>query len=242
MTQGLEAHGLGFRRAGRQILDGISLSLGPGDMVALLGPNGAGKTSLIRILLGLLPPQQGEVWLDGTPLTQWDRRAVARRLAYVPQRHRAVFPFSVSEIVAMGRVPVSGWTLRAADRPTIVEALDRTRAGHLAARAYTTLSGGEQQSVLIARALAQGARTLILDEPAASLDPGQRHRLMETLRALAADGYAILASSHDIDEARRAYPRAMVLTDGRMIAEGPAGAILTPATLAQAYGVPLPEH
>lgn len=242
MTDSLTAHDLGFRRAGRQLLHGVSLALVPGDMTALLGPNGAGKTTLIRILLGLLLPQQGEVRLDGTPLAHWNRRAAARRLAYVPQRHRMVFPFSVSEIVAMGRAPVSGATARRADRPAIADALERTRTSHLAMRAFTTLSGGEQQSVLIARALAQGARTLILDEPAASLDPGQRYRLIETLQVLASEGYAILASSHDIEETRHGYARALVLSDGRIIAEGPAGGILTPETMMEAYGIPLPAR
>jgi iron complex transport system ATP-binding protein len=204
---------LAFRVGQRQVLFDISLMLRPGELVALLGVNGAGKTTLMRLLLGLLRPSAGEVLLDGANLARLPRRQVARRIAYVPQAHMPSFPFSVLEVVMMGRTPLAGVGSRldVADADAALQALDRFGLRRLASRSYTDLSGGERQAVLIARAVAQGARALIMDEPAASLDLGQQARLMTLLVDLVRDGYAILMSTHQPDQALRWCNRAVLL-------------------------------
>jgi iron complex transport system ATP-binding protein len=238
MSAALCAEAIGFTRDGRSVLQDVSMTVRTGEMVALLGANGSGKTTLLRLLLGLLAPDQGRVLLDDRPISSLRRREVARRIAYVPQRHRAVFPYRVREIVSMGRSPVVGWGGTEPGDVTVAQALERARIPHLAERPYNALSGGEQQSVLIARALAQAAPILLLDEPSAALDPGQRERLIGTLCTLAQDGVAILASIHEPDVARRSFDRAIVLGGGHVLTDGPAEQTLTPSLLAQAYSLP----
>jgi iron complex transport system ATP-binding protein len=240
MTGVLAARDLGFRREGRNVLDGVSLELAPGSFTGLLGANGSGKTTLLRLLLGLLRPASGEVLLDGTPLALLSRRTIAARIAYVPQAHVAAFPFTVAQVVAMGRAPASGWGAAPAlgDR-AVAEALARMGLTAFAERSYAALSGGERQSVLIARALAQGARTLLLDEPTAALDLGQRTRVLRLLAELAAEGYAILMSLHQPDLALRWCDRAVLLQDGRVLAQGATGAVLTGERLSALYGTPV---
>jgi iron complex transport system ATP-binding protein len=234
----LRAEDVIVSRGRRQVLRGLSLAVRPGEMVALLGSNGSGKTTLLRAMPGFITPDEGQVTLDGTPILSLRRGAIARAIAYVPQKHRAVFPFTVREMVAMGRVAVMGYRSVARGDDAVASALHRAGIAHLADRPYTSLSGGEQQSVLIARALAQGAPFLLLDEPSAALDPGQKARLWGTLRALAREGMGILVSLHDPDAARRSFDRAVVMREGRVLADGPAAATLTEALLAVAYDAP----
>lgn len=235
----LHAEGLTVTRAGRPVLRELSLSLAAGEMVALLGANGSGKTTLLRTLLGLIRPDSGTVRLDGHPLAAMNRRAIAQAIAYVPQQPRMAFAFTVAEMVAMGGAPTTGWATGRAtgrpDGPRIREALERAGIAHLARRPVTALSGGEQQSVLIARALVQGAPVLLLDEPSAALDPGQKQRLFTTLATLVGEGMAVLASIHDPLAARRHFDRAVVIHAGALLADGPATQALTPAILARAY-------
>jgi iron complex transport system ATP-binding protein len=162
-------------------------------------------------------------------------------MAYVPQAHVPSFPFNVLEIVAMGRSPVVGVgrSLRPLDEDAALQALDRLGMRRFAQRSYVELSGGERQAVLIARALAQGARVLIMDEPAASLDLGQQARLMTLLAGLARDGYAILMSSHQPDQALRWCDRAVLLHEGRVLSDGPPRDIITADRLSRLYGVPM---
>jgi iron complex transport system ATP-binding protein len=181
--------------------------------------------------------------LDDTAILSLRRRAIARAIAYVPQKHRAVFPFTVREMVAMGRVAVIGYRFAGKSgaghgKDAVTSALERAGIAHLADRIYTSLSGGEQQSVLIARALAQEAPFLLLDEPSAALDPGQKKRLWATLRCLAQEGMSVLVSLHDPDAARGSFDRAVVMREGRVLADGSAAAILTDELLAAAYDYP----
>jgi iron complex transport system ATP-binding protein len=240
-TTGIKVRDVAFRAGGRDVLHGVSLRLQPGELVALLGVNGAGKTTLLRILLGLLRPSSGEVLLDGDIIGALSRRSVARRMAYVPQAHVPSFPFNVLEIVAMGRSPVVGVgrSFRPLDEDSALQALDRLGMRRFAQRSYVELSGGERQAVLIARALAQGARVLIMDEPAASLDLGQQARLMTLLAGLARDGYAILMSSHQPDQALRWCDRAVLLHEGRVLSDGPPRDVITADRLSRLYGVPM---
>ncbi len=234
----LQARGLSFRFGERQVLHGVSLALAPGDCVALLGANGSGKTTLLRLLLGLARPEAGEVRLDGRPLEAHARRAVAQRMAYVPQAHAPSFPFTVREIVAMGRTPAAGWGgPRTADAAAVSDALARLGLADFAERSYAALSAGERQAVLIARALAQGARILLMDEPTAALDLGQQTRLMTLLAGLAGDGHAILMSTHQPDLALRWFNRAVLLHQGAVLSDGPPHATLTAETLSRLYRI-----
>ena len=235
----IEADRLSFRLGDRQLMRDVSVALRPGDCAALLGANGAGKTTLLRALLGFVRPDGGEVRLDGRPLLAQGRRAIARRIAYVPQAHAPTFPYSVREIVAMARAPAAGWgsKLSDADDAAIAEALARLGLTAFAERSYASLSGGERQAVLVARALAQGAQILLLDEPTASLDLGQQARLMKLLSDLAGEGRAILMSTHQPDLALRWFNRAVLLHEGQVLGDGPPREILTPEALTRLYTV-----
>lgn len=233
----LEVRGVGLRRNGRCVLDDVSLSVVAGRMTGLLGPNGAGKSTLLRVLLGLLRPDAGQVLLDGRDLSQWRRRQVAHRIAYVPQGHVSLFPYAVRDVVALGRVSYTPFA-RAPDpaEAAIVDgALARLSISHLAARAYTDLSGGERQAVLIARALAQGGRILVLDEPETGLDYGQQQRLYALLRELADNGYAVVATTHDPLRAAVAYDHAVLLRHGRVMRDGPAMQVLDADGITRLY-------
>jgi iron complex transport system ATP-binding protein len=233
----IEAIGLGFRLGGRQVLKDVSLALGPGDCAALLGANGAGKTTLLRMLLGFVRPDAGEVRVDGRPLASLGRRAIARRIAYVPQAHAPTFPYSVREIVAMARAPAAGWgsRLAEADEAAIDVALARLGLTAFSDRSYASLSGGERQAVLVARALAQGAQVLVMDEPSASLDIGQQARLLQLLGGLAAEGRAILMSTHQPELALGWFNRAVLLHRGEVIGDGPPNVVLTSESMSRLY-------
>lgn len=210
----LAARDLAIGHGGRRIAAGLDFALAEGEVLCLLGPNGGGKTTLLRTLLGLIPPLAGEVLLEGRPIGAWPRRDVAHRLAYVPQAGQGGFAYAAREVVAMGRaarlplLAVPG----ARDLALAEAALARLSVGHLAARPVTELSGGERQLVLIARALVQEARALILDEPTASLDFGNQARVLEEVRALAVrDGLAVLMTTHQPDHALLVADRVMLL-------------------------------
>lgn len=235
------ARNLAVGYPGRVIGEGFAVDLAAGDVVALLGPNGGGKTTLLKTLLGLLPPKAGTVLLDGRPLGDWPVRQRARLLAYVPQGHAATFAFTVEEVVTMGRTARTGLFARPSglDRAVVRDALDHMGVAHLADRPYTMISGGERQLCLIARALAQEPRIVVLDEPTASLDFGNQGRVLREIRRLAADGLAVLFSTHDPNHALRFADRAVLIRDGGTLASGPAAEIIEPATLARLYGAPV---
>lgn len=235
----LEALAVHFRRGARVILDDITISLKSGEIVALLGANGAGKSTLFRILLGFLKPERGEVRLGGEPLADFSRRALAQRIAYVPQAHVAPFPYKVHDVVLLGRLAEMGIfrAPQAADHRAVDEVLERLAITHLAMRPYTEISGGERQLTLIARALAQGAGILILDEPMTGLDYGYQVRLLHHLVDLAGSGHSILFSTHNPEHAVRVATRIVVLRDGAIMADGPPAQIITPSLIRALYGV-----
>ncbi len=224
---------------GRVVLDGASLALRPGEVVSLLGANGAGKSTLLRILLGLLTPSAGRVSLDGRPLAAYARRELAGKLAYVPQVHATPFPYTVRQIVSLGRLPASGLfaALSGDDRDAVEQAIARLGIEHLAARPYTEISGGERQLALIARALAQGSRLLVMDEPATGLDYGNQIALLDLLHSLAVDGYGILKTTHHPDHVLAGSDRVALLQHGRIVADGAPADVLTAARLSELYGV-----
>lgn len=238
-TECLEARDVHFRRGTRVILDDITIRLHSGEIVALLGANGAGKSTLFRILLGFLKPEHGEVRLNDELLAAFSRRALAQRIAYVPQAHIAPFPYKVHDVVLLGRLAETG-IFRApqvADHRVVEEVLERLAITHLAARPYTEISGGERQLTLIARALAQGASILVMDEPMTGLDYGYQVRLLQHLVDLANSGRTILMSTHNPEHAVQAATRIAVLRDGAIMADGPPTQIITPSLIRELYGV-----
>jgi iron complex transport system ATP-binding protein len=235
----LEGRNLFFSRGARPILCGASLALREGEIIALLGANGAGKSTLFRLLLGFLKPERGAVELDGQKLEKFSRREVARSIAYVPQSHAAPFPYRVRDVVTLGRIAQSGVLRphRREDEKVVGAALERLGIDHLADRRYTEISGGERQLTLIARALAQGARMLIMDEPMTGLDYGYQHKMLAQLSALARDGCGVLVSTHNPEHALLVADRVAVLEKGLITADGSAREVITSAMIERIYSV-----
>jgi iron complex transport system ATP-binding protein len=237
----LTADNLAYGHPGRTVGREVTFALAPGKIVCLLGPNGSGKTTLFRTVLGLLPPHGGSILLDDKAISDWPRTDLARALAYVPQAHAASFPFTVAEVVLMGRTAHMGLFAApsAADRQAAREAIVALGIEHLAHHVYTRISGGERQLALIARALAQGAQILVLDEPTVSLDFGNRSRVLGEIAALAKRGIGVLFSTHHPDEAFLCADRVIALREGRVLASGPPRDIITAPQLEALYGVPV---
>lgn len=235
----LAADNLAFGYRSRQVGSGVTLELGRGEVLCLLGPNGSGKTTLFKTLLGLLPPQAGRVLVDGSDAALLSRDVIARHVSYVPQAHGAFFPYTVREVVLMGRTAhLRMFSAPAArDRSAAMDALSRMGIAHLADAIYTQISGGERQLALIARALAQDARMVIMDEPTANLDFGNRVRVLERVRALAAEGIGVLLSTHDPDHAFLCADRVAMLRDGRLQDCGVPEDVMTAERLRELYGV-----
>ncbi|MBR0694643.1 ABC transporter ATP-binding protein [Bradyrhizobium lablabi] len=229
--------GYGDRVVGTQ----LDISLKSGEVLALLGPNGGGKTTLLKTLLGLLPPKGGEIELGGRPLASFTSRERARRIAYVPQSHTATFAFTVETVVLMGRTAHGSLFSRptAADRAIAARMLERLGIAHLADRPSTEISGGERQLTLLARALAQEPQFIVLDEPTASLDFGNQGRVMHEIRALGRSGHGVLFTTHDPNHAMRAADRAFLLRQGMRIADGEIRSVLTRMQLEELYGTKL---
>ncbi len=240
MSEALSVRHVTVERGETVVLDDLSFAAEYGSILAILGPNGAGKTTLLDTIAGF-HAFTGELDLDGAPLRTLDRRARAKKLAYVPQASRLDSAMRVADVVAQGRFAHrdSLIGLRAADRAAIADALDATDTARLADRAFTRLSLGERRRVLIARALATGARVLLLDEPSASLDIGQALSLFALLRELAAAGRAILAVMHDLAEAHRCADRALLLDEGRLAAHGPTSEVVAIDPVRRVYAVEL---
>lgn len=235
----LQARDVGFSYRGRKVLSGASLALSKGELVCLLGVNGAGKSTLLKIMLGLLAPETGQVALNGTPFAGWRRRDVARQVAYVPQVHVASFPYTVMQVAMMGRLPSRGLMAApgSADVACVQRMLARLGIAHLSERAYTEVSGGERQLTLIARAMAQEARLLVMDEPLSGLDYGNQVRLLAYLNTLVDEGYGVLMTTHDPNQPLSGCQRVALLIEGRVCADGRPDDVLTPAAIERLYGV-----
>lgn len=235
----LAARDLAFGYPSNPVGQGVDLSVRPGQVLCLLGPNGSGKTTLFKTLLGLLPRQGGQVTLDGADLTRFSRSDIARALAYVPQAHEAVFPYTVRDMVMMGRTVHRGLFASpgAPDRDRAEAALEHLGIGELAGNDYTRISGGQRQLVLIARALVQDAPVIIMDEPTASLDFGNQMLVLDQVGHLARRGLGVVLSTHNPDHAFRCASQVLLLKDGMTLAAGSPRTALTEQALSRVYGV-----
>lgn len=236
------AHDLAIGYGGRALIAGIDLAVEPGGILCVLGPNGAGKTTLFRTLLGLMPAVGGAILVDGQPLSRLPRAELARHLSHVPQAHSAVFSFTVLDIVLMGRTAHLGpfTSPGPRDREAALNALRALGIADLADALYTAISGGQRQLVLIARALAQDTRYVVMDEPTASLDFGNQVLVLKTIRALARErGKGVVLSTHDPDHVLAVADRAAVLGEGRVLACGTPAEVVTAERLSSVYSVPI---
>lgn len=238
-----DARGLRFRYAGarRDAVADVSLRVHASEFVALLGPNGSGKSTLLRLLLGALQPQHGAVAFCGSPLADWQREELARRVGVVTQAEEVPFPITVRDLVAMGRYPHLGaWRREGeADRAAIQRAMEWCEVDGFADRSVLELSGGERQRARLARALAQEARTLVLDEPTASLDMAHEMALFEMMAGLAQDGVTIVVVTHNINVAARYARRLALLDRGAIIADGAPDTVLAQAVVESVYQWPV---
>ncbi|MDT0614963.1 ABC transporter ATP-binding protein [Streptomyces lancefieldiae] len=232
----LSAERVSRAAGGRLILDGVSLSPGPGATTGLLGPNGSGKSTLLRLLAGVLAPAGGVVTLDGRPLDRVGRRDVARRVAVVEQQADTQVDLTVRDVVRLGRIPHRrAWApASAADDEAVAEALERTGLTAQSDRFWHTLSGGERQRVQIARALAQQPRELLLDEPTNHLDI--QHQL-DVLALVAALPVTTVVALHDLNLAGMYCDHLVVLSQGRVVASGDPREVLTADLVAEVYRV-----
>jgi iron complex transport system ATP-binding protein len=240
----IEARELSFWRGGRALLDGVSCRVGPGEVLAVVGPNGAGKSTLLRLLTGEHTPKSGTVLINDQPLSAHEPSTLARLRGYLPQHSRLDFDFTAAEVALLGRSPHPRATRSDAEAEIVRGALELAGVAELAERSYTTLSGGEQQRVHLARVFAQiwsaparGSRVLLLDEPTSSLDLGQQHAILEVVRRFARQGSAVLMVLHDLNLAARFADRLLLLQRGRVLASGAPAAVLTSENLLAAFAV-----
>ena len=218
----------------------VSVRIAPGSLTGLLGPNGCGKTTLLRLLSGVLKPELGSVRLGDREIRTLSPRALAQQIAVVPQETHPAFDFTVMEMVLMGRHPHLGaFQLEGpADIAIAREAMTATGITHLAGRAYMTLSGGEKQRVVIASALAQQPKVLLLDEPTASLDLGYQLEIASLLKQLNRErGVTMVLATHDLNLAASVCDTLVLVREGRVLMQGAAREVLTSSTVEQLYGV-----
>lgn len=235
----LEARALAYGHPGRTLGRGVDLAISHGEIVCVLGPNGGGKTTLFRTLLGFIPVHGGEIRLGESPLARIAPSVRARRVAYVPQAAGGDFAFSVRDMVLMGRTAHLRLlaTPGARDCAATEAALAELGIMDLAEKPFTRISGGERQLTLIARALAQEAPLLVMDEPTASLDFGNQALILDEILRLKSNGRSVLFCSHDPNHALRCADRALLLHEGGVLAIGAPGEVVTSAHLTTLYGV-----
>ncbi|NWG54403.1 MAG: ABC transporter ATP-binding protein [Hydrogenophilaceae bacterium] len=235
----LEVQSLTVVRGKKRILDRITARIAAPGLTAVIGPNGAGKSTLLMALAGLLKPDEGAVTLDGAPVLAIDRRALARRRAYLPQNARCEWPISVERVVALGLTPVlpAFGALPQAERARISDMLAHCDLTDRREQAATTLSGGELARTMLARAMVGDPEMLIADEPISGLDPRHALDAMRRLRALADAGRLVVAALHDLSLAARYADRVLALKDGRVLVEGATADVFSPALLKDLFDV-----
>jgi iron complex transport system ATP-binding protein len=221
------------------ILENVSFQIKSGEILCLLGANGSGKTTLFKTLLKLINPLSGQILLDGESISHIPLRRFAQNAAYVAQQHVPPFPYLVRDVVLLGRVSSTGYIKQPnkSDVDIAERAIAETGITHLKDRAYTDISGGERQLVLIARALAQTPKLLLLDEPTANLDYGNQMKIIGTIRSLAKSGYAVIMTTHSPDHAFQCGGSAAVITKGGLFEYGTVDEVLTERRLSEIYGI-----
>ncbi len=233
----IKVEDISFGYTRKTVLNDVNLSIKAGEVVTLLGPNGCGKSTLIKIILGLLRPARGGIFFNGKNILQVGSKSLAREIAYVPQIHKSSFPYKVMDMVLMGRIPHKTFFFRysKADVNIAGDALERLSIPHLADRPYTEISGGERQLTLIARALAQGAKTFIMDEPASGLDYGNQLRLLDQIIKLSREGYTFIKSTHSPEHALWIADRVIMIKNGAVVADGACDDVISPENLFHLY-------
>jgi iron complex transport system ATP-binding protein len=235
----MEIRGAGFRFAEHRVFSALNFDVYSGEVLTIFGPNGCGKSTLLRCLGGALALSEGTVHFDKVDLSSLDVRSRARKIAFLFQNHTPSFPFPVLDVVSMGRTPY----LSAFGAPSMSdvalakEALEQVGMGHLKARPYTELSGGERQLVLLARTLVQQPAVILLDEPTAHLDFKNQVRSLSKIGALAEKGVTLIMTTHDPNHAFLFPGRAVLMHPGGSIVVGPASEVITDASLSATYGI-----
>ncbi|WP_313822294.1 heme ABC transporter ATP-binding protein [Citricoccus sp.] len=235
----LEAQDVHVEINARQILHGVSVDLRPGEVTVVIGPNGAGKSTLFSVLSGDIQPSRGTVGLDGIPVARWKPQDSARRRAVMVQDSAVSFPFTVREVVEMGRNAWRRTEHADQDEDVVDGAIASVGIEHLQGRTITVVSGGERQRTALARVLAQEGRTVLLDEPVSAMDIAHQERTLMLCRGLAAHGAAVAVVLHDLDSAAVYGDRIVVLDQGRVVADGPAPEVCTAELLSEVYGTPI---
>lgn len=224
----LEVRGASYAYGARPALTDVEFRADPGECIAVVGRNGSGKSTLLHVLAGLIRPHSGEVLLEGRPLDSYSDRQRAHRICHLPQQSPAGLAFTVEQVVLMGRYAgAEGWFESSDDERACSAALEQLDLLEFRGRRISTLSGGERQRVLLAACLAQGAKAMLLDEPAASLDIDHQLAVMELLRKECAKGRLVIAVMHDLNLALRFGTRLLVMDSGRVVADAPAGRALS---------------
>ncbi|WP_103502891.1 heme ABC transporter ATP-binding protein [Streptomyces sp. SM14] len=234
-----EAREVSLRLGERPVLDGVSLAVRAGEVLALVGPNGAGKSTLLAALSADLTVDSGEVLIDGRPAAGWSTRDLALRRSVLPQAATLSFPFLVDEVVRMGRAPWAGTAAEDEDETAVAAAMAATEVTRFAARSFSALSGGERARVALSRVLAQRTSLLLLDEPTAALDLRHQELVLTICRERAAAGDAVVVVVHDLGLAAAYADRVAVLAGGRIAGDGPPAETLTPELLSDVYHHPV---
>jgi iron complex transport system ATP-binding protein len=241
VTSHLRLEGVAVALGGRDVVRDVTAEVAPGELVVIVGPNGAGKTTLLRAIAGLLEPRAGTIRVRGHDPMRAPRRVIARELAYLPQHYELAFPFAVEEVVLLGRYARQrGIGLPDDDDLAAArEAMAACDVAQLATRRFDELSGGEARRVIVAQALCQGARCLLLDEPTAGLDPAHARAIFAMLRAQCDAGAAAIAVTHDLDLALRHGGAMWLVAEGRLAARGAPADVLAAADTRAAFGLPI---
>lgn len=231
--------GLVVDLGGAPVLRGVDLEVHAGEVLSLVGPNGAGKSTLLAALSGDAVPREGAAELWGRPVGDWSPDQVARRRAVLPQAHRVSFPFTVADVVAMGRAPWSGSATAEEDERLVAEAMEQTEVGGFAARPFTSLSGGEQARAMLARVIAQDTGLVLLDEPTAALDLRHQEMVGRACRDLAGRGRAVVVVLHDLDLAAAYSDRCALMDRGRIASVGAPVEVFDADRIGEVYRQPV---
>ncbi|HWQ65172.1 MAG TPA: ABC transporter ATP-binding protein [Methanospirillum sp.] len=242
MCARLEVKNAAFSYDGkRNIFENISFSVDSGDVFCILGPNGTGKSTLLRCLCNLYPLNAGSIYIDGKDISSYAPKKLAKKIGFIPQIHTPTFPYSVLQVVMMGRTPHLNTFASPShrDREIALEALRTVNIEHIRDRPYTELSGGQMQLVLMARVLAQEPEILLLDEPTSHLDVGNQIYTIKMIRKLSQKGLALVMTSHFPDHTFLSSSKVGIMKDRKFLAMGPAEVVVTEKNLQEAYGVPI---